>query len=140
METLRPRSRGKATNRRPLIRGLRLLFGLTLVVSGLTLAGSSFYSIFVQEDVLAGEQQDSASQYKNVEDATSYTKTFKDADGNLKTGDVFAKVYFPRFGQDWVRLIGEGIKWEPVLNEIGVGHYPKSQFPGEVGNSPAPNH
>ena len=61
-------------------------------------------------------------------------KAYKDANSSLRTGDVFAKVYIPRLGDDWVRLIGEGIKWEPVLNKIGVGHYPYTQFPGEVGN------
>jgi sortase A len=134
METLRPRRQARRRDRRPLIRGLRLAIGLVLVVSGVALVGNSLYGLFVEDNVLAGEQQDAAAKYKDVEDAKGYTKPYKDADSSLRTGDVFAKVYIPRLGDDWVRLIGQGIKWEPVLNKIGVGHYPQTQFPGEVGN------
>ena len=134
MNTVRPRRAAKKRVGRPLVRGLRLVIGFVLVVSGLALVGNSLYGLFVEDNILAGEQQDVASQYKDVQDANGYTKQFVDADTSLKTGDVFAKIYIPRLGDDWVRLIGEGIVWEPVLNKIGVGHYPKTQLPGQAGN------
>lgn len=48
----------------------------------------------------------------------------------------FATLYIPRFGNDYVRVIGEGVSLSQVLNkkDLGVGHYPETQMPGEVGN------
>jgi sortase A len=49
-------------------------------------------------------------------------------------GESFANLYVPRFGADYVRPIAEGVGTRAVLNTIGVGHYPGTQMPGEVGN------
>ncbi len=51
-------------------------------------------------------------------------------------GEVFATLIVPRFGADWVRPIAGGIDLRTVLNnrQIGVGHYPDTQMPGEMGN------
>src|SRR5690625_6784347 len=43
-------------------------------------------------------------------------------------------MHIPRFGQDYVRNISEGVELEPVLNRMGIGHYPETALPGEVGN------
>jgi len=48
--------------------------------------------------------------------------------------EQFATLYVPRFGADYVRPIAEGVGARAVLNTIGVGHYPGTQMPGEVGN------
>jgi sortase A len=48
--------------------------------------------------------------------------------------EQFATLYVPRFGADYVRPIAEGVGTRAVLNTIGVGHYPGTQMPGEVGN------
>ena len=53
---------------------------------------------------------------------------------DLNEGDVFAKLYAPRFGSDYVRNIAEGTSVEKVLNTVGLGHYSKTQMPGELGN------
>lgn len=45
----------------------------------------------------------------------------------------FANIYVPRFGADYVRTIAEGVGEGDVL-QSGVGHYPDTQMPGEVGN------
>ena len=45
----------------------------------------------------------------------------------------FATLFVPRFGDGYVRSISEGVAQEPVLSR-GVGHYPGTQMPGEVGN------
>jgi len=45
----------------------------------------------------------------------------------------FANIYVPRFGGDYVRTIAEGVGAADVL-QSGVGHYPDTQMPGEVGN------
>jgi sortase A len=53
-----------------------------------------------------------------------------------RTGTGFATLYVPRFGADYVRPIGEGVSLSSVLNnrELGIGHYPETQLPGELGN------
>ena len=50
-------------------------------------------------------------------------------------GDAFAIMYVPRFGEGSQRQIAEGVGLD-VLNsfQLGVGHYPDTQMPGEVGN------
>ncbi|TFC48943.1 class E sortase [Cryobacterium sp. TMT1-21] len=49
--------------------------------------------------------------------------------------DPFAVLYVPRFGDDYHRTIAEGTGMD-VLNSprLGIGHYPGTQMPGEVGN------
>lgn len=53
-----------------------------------------------------------------------------------QAGKGFATLYVPRFGADYVRAIGEGVGLSAVLNnrDLGVGHYPETQLPGELGN------
>ena len=65
-----------------------------------------------------------------VVDATEY--------GN---GDGFAVMFVPRFGEDSQRRIAEGTGTD-VLNStyLGVGHYPATQMPGEVGNFAIASH
>lgn len=46
----------------------------------------------------------------------------------------FGIFYIPRFGDDYYRTVAEGVDLEPVLNRMGVGRYPNSAMPGEVGN------
>lgn len=56
-------------------------------------------------------------------------------------GTPFAVMYVPRFGEDSQRGIAEGTGLD-VLNsfELGVGHYPGTQMPGQVGNFAIASH
>lgn len=56
-------------------------------------------------------------------------------------GEAFAVMYVPRFGENSQRGIAEGIGLD-VLNsfQLGVGHYPGTQMPGEVGNFAIASH
>jgi len=56
-------------------------------------------------------------------------------------GEAFAVMYVPRFGADSQRNIAQGTGLD-VLNstELGVGHYPDTQMPGEVGNFAIASH
>ncbi len=49
-------------------------------------------------------------------------------------GKTFAMMYVPRWGQDYIKPISEGVSRSKVLDSKGIGHYPKSQMPGDVGN------
>ena len=53
---------------------------------------------------------------------------------NLQLAQVFAKLYIPAFGKDWVRTIGQGTRSQLVLDKVGVGHYISSQMPSQIGN------
>jgi sortase A len=46
----------------------------------------------------------------------------------------FANLIIPRFGADYVRPILEGVGTGDVLR-YGIGHYPGTQMPGDVGNT-----
>lgn len=59
------------------------------------------------------------------------------APGNAKK---FAVLMVPRWGPHWQRTIAEGIGVTDVLNKIGLGHYPGTQMPGEVGNFAIASH
>ncbi|KFJ08417.1 class E sortase [Bifidobacterium tsurumiense] len=58
---------------------------------------------------------------------------------NPQNGDLIAEIYIPRFGNQWVRNIVEGTDAEQ-LNKHGMGHYPDSQLPGELGNFAVAGH
>ncbi|WP_159599474.1 class E sortase [Agromyces humi] len=51
------------------------------------------------------------------------------------TDQGFAVLYVPRYGADYRRNIAEGFS-DQVLDsfDLGIGHYPGTQMPGEVGN------
>ncbi len=55
-------------------------------------------------------------------------------------GEVFAQMYVPRFGADWVSPIAEGIDRRQILDRLGVGHYPGTAMPGELGNFATAGH
>lgn len=47
---------------------------------------------------------------------------------------TFATLSVPRWGQDYVQPISEGVTRSDVLDVLGIGHYPGTAMPGEVGN------
>ena len=48
-------------------------------------------------------------------------------------GTTFAAIYIPRFGAEHARPVTQGVGTE-VLDTLGLGHYPETAMPGEVGN------
>ena len=49
------------------------------------------------------------------------------------TGETFAVIYIPRFGDDYTRPVTSGVS-TAVLDNLGLGHYPETGMPGAVGN------
>jgi sortase A len=47
---------------------------------------------------------------------------------------IFGNMYIPRFGADYTRSIAGGVTRANTLDPIGIGHYPGTRMPGEVGN------
>lgn len=106
--------------------------------------------VFVN-DVIAGSSQNEAG----VELATQFTEEYEASTTKARAtsggkvdageppvleavpeGQAFATLYVPRFGEDFVRPIAEGIDLDTVLNNsrLGVGRYPETQNLGELGN------
>jgi sortase A len=56
----------------------------------------------------------------------------------IPMGDAFALIRIPRFGHDYVRPILQGVELD-ILDK-GVGHYPDSAKPGQVGNFAVAGH
>jgi len=54
--------------------------------------------------------------------------------GTPAASSVFGLMIVPRFGADYYRPIAEGTGTKAVLNLGEIGHYPKSEMPGAVGN------
>lgn len=48
--------------------------------------------------------------------------------------EQFGVMYVPRFGADYAMPIAGGVTRARTLDPIGIGHYPDSPMPGEVGN------
>ena len=49
-------------------------------------------------------------------------------------GEVFGIMHIPRFGADYQVQIAGGVSRAVTLDPIGIGHYPGTKMPGEVGN------
>ena len=52
----------------------------------------------------------------------------------LKVGSPIAKLFVPRFGKSWARVVYEGTSVSKVLTPLGIGHFSKSGLPGQPGN------
>ena len=50
-----------------------------------------------------------------------------------ESAEAFGVLYVPRFGDDYARPIAEGAGAD-VLDSLGLGHYPSTAMPGELGN------
>ena len=92
--------------------------------------------------VLAGQQNSAAAQQSQVwlSDPQPPPPAAKPAEppvmAPVAAAQPFAVIYIPRLGSDWKRIIRETVDVKTVLNsfDAGVGHYPGTQMPGEVGN------
>ncbi|GAA2979759.1 class E sortase [Microbacterium terrae] len=48
--------------------------------------------------------------------------------------ELFGVMYIPRFGADYHVPMAGGVTRSGTLDPIGIGHYPGTKMPGEVGN------
>ena len=96
-------------------------------------------------DIIVGDQQNHAgtslAQKLNagpvkVHPATADTVDYGDPKFGTAPGnaDQFGVIYIPRFGAGYARPVSQGVGTKDVLDKSGIGHYPGTQMPGEVGN------
>lgn len=52
--------------------------------------------------------------------------------------EAFASMMVPRWGEDYIKMVHEGVTRPDVLDPLGIGHYPSEKWntvmPGETGN------
>lgn len=112
---------------------IRVWLSWGLIASGLLLLAYSAWT-YLFEDIISSESKKSKALEYSVSATVEEPKdAFVDV-REAKPSDVIGRMVVPKLGDDFVRLIGEGTKWNPVLNEIGIGHYLGTAMPGEVGN------
>jgi sortase A len=56
----------------------------------------------------------------------------------LPAGEGFANLYIPQFGKDFAKTIVQGTSDSDL--ELGPGHYPSTQLPGQLGNFAVAGH
>lgn len=49
-------------------------------------------------------------------------------------GVTFSTLYVPRWGPEYERPVSQGVDRAGVLDPLGIGHYPGTAMPGDVGN------
>jgi len=106
--------------------------GEILITLGAIMLLYVFWQITINDPVVGDRLQKKSVEYSNTE--TQQAKEFVPIKANLRQGAVFAKIYVPRFGKDYERLIGQGTLQKVTLNVVGVGHYISTEWPGEEGN------
>jgi sortase A len=137
-----PRRRSTMRRRRPV--SVIGVLGELLITAGIFVLLFLGWQFWLQ-DIIVGNQQDHQAQQLNkqwqdqsdalvpskVPNQTPTTPVIDKAPGNAQ---VFGILYVPRWGATWQRKIAQGVGVADVLDAIGVGHYPGTQMPGDVGN------
>ena len=105
--------------------------GEILITLGVIVLLYVVWHLFINDPIVARIQENQSVQ---VQSTKPEEKPFTQISKHLKQGKVFGKLYIPRFGEKYQRLIGQGTFQKVTLNRIGPGHYVSSQWPGEEGN------
>lgn len=137
----------EAQKRRPRVSVVGVL-GELLITAGVVVLMFLGWQIWIN-DLIVGEQQNheaaQLSQTWNKGEATVAAPPERPdpgppliatAPGNAER---FATLIIPRFGADYTRPIAEGVGVDDVL-AYGIGHYPGTAMPGDVGNFAVAGH
>jgi sortase A len=112
--------------------------GRGLIACGLVLSCYAAWNYWGADYFYSQTQGNLANEYSAAEPSAAAkspeAKRFVDASRATHLADIFGRIYIPKLGDGYSRLVAEGVRWHPVLNDIGIGHYPHTQMPGEVGN------
>lgn len=141
------RARRSSDRPRPRVSVVGVL-GELLLTAGVLILLFLGWQLWWNDAIMAGQQSSAASELSSEwqeqaratqgatppPDPANYGEPVVDTT-EYANGDAFAVMYVPRFGEDSQRNIAEGYGLD-VLNsfDLGVGHYPQTQRPGEVGN------
>lgn len=143
-----PTRRGRRRRRR--IRPVSVLgvLGELLITAGVAVLLFIAWQLWWNDMIVAGEQSKAAAEIstnwiaedrksRNPDAAPPTPADYGDpvVSAVPATADPFAVLFVPRFGAEYHRTVAEGVG-SGVLNStrLGIGHYPDTQMPGEVGN------
>lgn len=99
--------------------------GVVLIVAGLGVLGWVGWQFF-GTGVTANRTMDKLEQGLRDE----WSAPAPDREPEL--GEAIALIRIPRFGADWEKPVVHGVRERDLAR--GVGHYPDTQMPGEIGN------
>lgn len=68
------------------------------------------------------------------EDLKVYSPSGAPVLGRQSEATTFGALHVPRWGYDYVKPVSQGVSRARVLDPLGIGHYPDTAMPGEVGN------
>jgi sortase A len=118
--------------------GSRALLGVgeLLITAGVVVAMFVVWQVW-WTDVLAGRETDrAAADLARLWDGAGSGPDSSAGSGSgdvvVRRGEPFALLRIPRFGADWRRPVVEGTTATDLRK--GVGHYPGTAVPGQVGN------
>ncbi|HWU45328.1 MAG TPA: class E sortase [Humibacter sp.] len=139
--------RSASARRRPASRISAIgMIGELLVTAGVLVLLFLGWQTWWNSAVLAGQQTSAATKqgeewlpprHETVPRATSSpTPVAPPVEKAPAPAQPLAVIYVPRFGVHWKRIIRETVDVQSVLNsyDAGVGHYPGTAMPGQIGN------
>lgn len=115
------------------------VIGELLFLSGLVVVGYLVWQPWYTGTVVVAEQTELSTAVSAKLQADAPTEPW---DGitpvaaKVPMSDDFGVMYIPAFGETFANVVSEGTSRSEVLNlsEKGIGHYDKTQMPGEPGN------
>jgi sortase A len=116
-----------------------IVLGLSLVIAGIWFGFLSGYLKSSSEVERAQQLFVSQSPVPTSAETTLVPEPQQLVEGVPKRGQAFAIMRITSLGSDWVRTISEGTTLG-ILDRLGVGHYEKTEFPGEPGNFAVAGH
>ena len=125
--------------RRNVARAVLGVLGELLITAGvgvlLFLGWSLWFNDLVVGNKLHEESLEQAQAWERDEAGAAHgTPQDPPVLGAPDSTERFGLMIVPRWGADYYRPIAEGVGTAAVLNKGQIGHYPKSQMPGAVGN------
>lgn len=96
-------------------------------------AVDSLIQEFNSSSTSAGGTDGQGAQTGTANAAPDYDPTTPPVAAPPAYGQAYGVVYIPRLGSTYARPLAEGVGTD-VLDTLGLGRYPTSQMPGEMGN------
>ena len=124
------------------------VLGELLITGGVIVLGFLGWQVWINDIIVGTEQTHEAAVLSDnwqkgeavvaapVDRPDPGMPQIDEAPGNAER---FANLIIPRFGADYTRPIAEGIGVDDVL-AFGIGHYPDTAMPGDVGNFAVAGH
>jgi sortase A len=116
-----------------------MIFGGVLVASGIWFGFLSGYLKASSDNEQAQQLFTGQSQSPITASISASPEPVVLVEGEPERGQKFAIMRIPVLGADWARTVSEGTSLG-ILDHLGIGHYEKTEFPGEQGNFAVAGH